>query len=235
MIIRFFLFSILVFNSQQIFAQDFPTDIFDTWTVNRELNACNSDITGDTLWGAGVIELEINNLSKDQNIDTTQFIMKYFTGVADTCVFELNGQPDSTNWISSTSYECFEMVAWLNINLVSQDSLHFHWLMPCNACNCGGIFQAQRRTSSLLSEPDFSDKWTVYPNPVSDRVFIKRNGIGVNENLKVNVTNSLGVSLLTFDQLEDDFDFSTAEFAKGVYYILISEGKTSSVKKILKI
>ena len=224
----------LIFTSGKIFAQDFPANIFDTWRVNVVLNACNADITGDTLWNGNVLELELNNLSKDQNIDTVQLILKYGTGSADTCIFELNAQSDSTNRISADNSLCFDPVSWLSIHMLSKDSLHFHWLTPCNACSCGGIYQAQRMATSSLSESDFSDRWTVFPNPVSDRIFIKRNGIGSSEVSKIAFTNSLGVPLLTFDQPQSNFDFSTKQFASGVYYLVIWEGAALSVKKVLK-
>ena len=60
--------------NQTIFAQNFPADIFGVWTVGRQLNACNWDITGDTLSG-GVAEFALHNLSEDQTIDTTQLIL----------------------------------------------------------------------------------------------------------------------------------------------------------------
>ncbi len=92
-------------------------------------------------------------------------------------------------------------------------------------------------TVSIEEEPFQSDySFSVFPNPLKDRVHIQRQN-DFNENLEYIIVNGLGIEVGKGDFVGANCDIDVSSLANGMYFVFIrSEGKKlESVLKIEKI
>jgi len=85
--------------------------------------------------------------------------------------------------------------------------------------------------SNMLSAPSFSDAGlTVYPNPVSNMLTIKSK----DEIEGVMIYNVYGSLLYESRQLGSTINADFSNYASGVYFVTVSNGKSSVTQKVIK-
>ena len=91
--------------------------------------------------------------------------------------------------------------------------------------------------NALTSEniSSFDPGLKLYPNPASDKLYVRLSRISDQQLLRVN--NALGQEVYskTLNEFDHFLDIDTRQWQKGMYYIYLSDGnRVVSPKKILK-
>jgi murein DD-endopeptidase MepM/ murein hydrolase activator NlpD len=88
-----------------------------------------------------------------------------------------------------------------------------------------------------ISNTPNTDNFKVYPNPTNDDFLVTADGIG-NENYTFTITNSIGQIVksekVTIENNKLEKSISVASLTGGVYFLIIEDGKSKTVKKIIK-
>ena len=85
------------------------------------------------------------------------------------------------------------------------------------------------QNAAILSsgEDVFANKFSVYPNPTSDRISVQ-----TNENIsKVEIYNTLGQTV--FQEKNNFTNMNVSELRSGMYFMKIFSGERSTTKKII--
>lgn len=93
------------------------------------------------------------------------------------------------------------------------------WTVSVTICNVG------------LTENSIENQFAVYPNPATDKVVVMLNN--VNKDTQIQVLNALGQVVLTRTNLTEKNELNTESFAKGVYFVRVSNGKEASTSKLI--
>ena len=88
-----------------------------------------------------------------------------------------------------------------------------------------------------ISNTSDTDNLKVYPNPTNDNFLVTADGI-YNENYTFTLTNSIGqivkTERATIENNKLEKSFSVASLSEGVYFLIIENAKSKTVKKIIK-
>jgi len=82
-----------------------------------------------------------------------------------------------------------------------------------------------------------NSEFDIYPNPANEKLHIRINGKNELKDFTLEITNSLGQTLLK-EQINVSAkgyvkDISTADFAKGIYFIRLQSGKNTFYRKLI--
>ncbi len=104
-----------------------------------------------------------------------------------------------------------------------------------------GKFIEYNFTAGVISSVDDiteSLDFEIYPNPVSDELYIK-NMEGMNNSLEISITDQLGKRIHSYREtihnLANRPIRSVHNLSKGIYFISISDGEKSALRKFIKI
>jgi len=101
----------------------------------------------------------------------------------------------------------------------------------------GGIYEAQLDKISISEGEDTSvflysvNNISLTPNPVQNLLKISRQST---ERVSVNIYNSIGVLIYSFETSETDFQVNVSKFNSGIYFICLSNNNMSSTKQFVK-
>jgi len=224
--------AIFLVSLNTIRAQEIPSEILGIWSIYQEMNVCQTIISD-----SDVLELSIIDKGNDMTLDTVHLILMKNNGISDTCLAMLEINSSSPEWITVNPLVGGIAPGWQNFEITNSDSLAFTWVEACNACSCGGTY-SMIRSALVNTENVVHEKlvdWKVYPNPAIEEIYIStESGDWINKGeivlldlrgrvIKKSVIET-NPSVLRIDEL-----------IKGMYYLLIRENGTLTIKKILKI
>jgi len=93
------------------------------------------------------------------------------------------------------------------------------------------------KTTSLASNPDYSGQLKIYPNPFSDRAFI-RYSLPSETHVSLFITNSLGIEVTRIIDTEQSagdyqYDFKPVNLPTGIYFCTLKTDEFLVTKKII--
>lgn len=91
-----------------------------------------------------------------------------------------------------------------------------------------GQFVVTDPSTGLATLPSEKVEFLIYPNPATQRVYVKINTAGA-EAYYISVLNTLGKTVLMLPQPDLEKGIDVSALAKGVYYIQLTDKKTKSV------
>lgn len=91
-----------------------------------------------------------------------------------------------------------------------------------------GQFVVTDPSTGLATLPSEKVEFLIYPNPATQRVYVKINTAGA-EAYYISVLNTLGKTVLMLPQPDLEKGIDISALAKGVYYIQLTDKKTKSV------
>lgn len=104
-----------------------------------------------------------------------------------------------------------------------------NYTVTLTAENCGQS-SVQQQTITVLGLKDWKNTQTrVYPNPVSDRLFIESES----ENLHFKIYNLMG-QLLLESHIKSKQSIDVSGFAQGIYFLKVQTDSAETIRQILK-
>ena len=86
---------------------------------------------------------------------------------------------------------------------------------------------------TLVENLSLKNSLEIYPNPASDKVYIKQSDL--NKIIRISVINRTGKIVKTFAMPSAMENFSIADFMPGIYYIKADTEKGTIIKKVIKL
>lgn len=141
------------------------------------------------------------------------------------------------NYLSSILNEGWESDAW-----VYKDNYYISFLTPtCKYYSFSNVYKIEifyYEPTAIAEESTILNSLSINPNPASN--FIRINySLSEPSSVSISLINSLGEESLLFmknvfqEQGNYNYTFKTDYLSAGVYYLTISEGKTSITKKVI--
>ncbi len=84
----------------------------------------------------------------------------------------------------------------------------------------------------ILGEGNDEKKWTIYPNPSSDFLYVENNERAINEKLKISLIDLLGKQFFSQDTQKGFVEIDLSSLSKGLYFLIIEDetGKKETFK-----
>jgi hypothetical protein len=170
-------------------------------------------------------------------VDATWFVHSDITsnlnlnlGVAWSAAMEVNAFTNAAAYISHYTNGSWDVNA--TAAATAQGGGMFS-LQKTNITSLSPFAVFNQNTSTNIFETTKTIEFEVYPNPASNHIIVKNNGVSTDA-LNVDVTNVIGQVVSSYKLTDNTLDIPLSELHKGSYFIRIYNNKINEVKKITK-